>query len=108
MKQPLFKIVDQSGGDLRELRERLNEKAALLDGMAAAASTWHGPSTQARLAGKADGVRLAVSFIDELLREPSPWQASLDATAEAARRGEAPERPFVDEVEPSPPEANDG
>ena len=54
-------------GVLRELRSRLAEKAPLLDEMAE--HEQHDLRRKSRLFGKSDGVRLAVSFIDETLRD---------------------------------------
>ena len=55
-------------GQLEELRDRLNVRADTLDDLASGADTT--PSGMAefhRLRGKAEGVRLAVSFVEELI-----------------------------------------
>lgn len=52
-----------------DLAERLTEKARTLDGMAERATLG---AEANRLIGKAEGVRLALSFINEHLREGMP------------------------------------
>lgn len=61
-------MADQRAGDgaLQELRSRLAEKAVTLSEMADRASAL---GESRRLRGKAEGVDLAISFVDELLRE---------------------------------------
>jgi hypothetical protein len=52
-------------GHLTDLAERIREKATICDGMAETASDdWE----KIRLAGKASGIRLALSFVEEYRR----------------------------------------
>ena len=58
-----------ASGQLSDLAERLTEKAVVLDDMAEAARRDdEGWLTVARLRGKAEGVRLALSFVEEIIR----------------------------------------
>ena len=54
-----------NGAALRDLRNRLFEKAVMLRTAADKTGTAHEVS---RLSGKADGVTLAISFLDELIQ----------------------------------------
>ena len=54
-------------GQMDELAALLAEKAVTLDGMAPRYATTS-PTEQARLTGKAEGVRLALSFLEEYRR----------------------------------------
>jgi hypothetical protein len=51
--------------DLQDLRSRLDEKAKALSLMASLAAT---SGEALRLGGKSEGVRLAISFVDEAIR----------------------------------------
>lgn len=52
---------------LRDLRDRLTKAASTLD---ASVDTYWEAAERSRLRGKAEGVRLALSYVDEALRIP--------------------------------------